>query len=335
MKILPATNVHYSGIAEVINALYPQNPTSSLEIEEGDKKRDPRFKYRRWVAIEKNQIVGVCSYNQSIWFDHPQKFVVWVGVHPENQRCGIGSLLFAALMDGLHPFDPLALRATATADRPHSIRFLEKRGFLEVIRDIRSELNVQSFDLSRFTELENHFQAHGIKIKTLPELENDPDRNQKLYDLDWEMSLSVPGDLAAGIGRRGLEQYVEYAIKGPYALPDGFFVAVKGNDYIGLSHVLLREKGVSLYQGLTGVKPQYRRLGIGLAMKVRAIAYAKATGYCTILAENDAKNTPMLSMNEKLGYIRKPDLITFENQLQSNGRFDSSGSGKTKGNTSS
>jgi len=316
MEILPATIAHYSGVAEVINSLYPENPTSNLEIEDGDKKRDPRFKHRRWIAVEKNQIVGVCSYSQSIWFDHPKKFFVWIGVRPENQRCGIGSLLFETIMHGLHPFDPIALRASVTEDRPQSIRFLEKRGFVEVIRDIRSELNVQSFDLSRFTESESRIQAYGIQIKTLPELENDRERNKKLYDLDWELSLSVPGDLAAGIGRRGLDQYVEYAIKGPYALPEAFFVAVKGNEYIGLSHVLLREKGVSLYQGLTGVKSLYRRLGIGLALKVRAIAYAKETGYRSIMAENDAKNTPMLSMNEKLGYIRKPDLITLENQLQ-------------------
>jgi mycothiol synthase len=314
MKILPATPAHYPGVAEVINSLYPENPTSGLEIEDTDRRRDPRFKFQRWIAVEKDQVVGVGYYNQSIWFDHPQKFIVWIGVRPENQGCGIGSSLFETIMHGLQPFDPIALRTTATEDRPHSIQFLEKRGFVEVIRDIRSELNVQSFDPSRFTGLEDRFQAFGIEIKTLPELEHDPDRDQKLYDLDWEISLSVPGDLAAGIGRRGLDRYVEYAINGPYVLPEGFFVAVKGDEYIGLSHVLVREKNVSLYQGLTGVKPQYRRLGIGLAMKVRAITYAKLNGYSAILAENDAKNTPMLAMNEKLGYIHKPDLITFEKQ---------------------
>lgn len=317
MNILPATAAHYQGVADVINLLYPENPTSGLEIEEGDERRDPRFKFQRWVAIEKTQIVGIGSYSQSIWFNHPQKFMIWIGVRPENQRCGIGSMLFETIMHGLRPFDPLALRATATEDFLHSKRFLEKRGFQEVIRDIRSELNVQSFNLSRFTEMENRFQGLGIEIKTLPELEDDPDRNQKLYDLDWEISLSVPGDLAAGIGRRGLDQYVEYAINGPYVLPEAFFVAVKGDETIGLSHVLSLEKGVSLYQGLTGVKPPYRRLGIGLAMKVRGIAYAKATGHKTIRAENDAKNIPMLAMNERLGYIRKPDLITYEKQLQS------------------
>ncbi len=314
MRILSATSAHYQGIAEVINSLYSENPTSDLEIAEGDKRRDPKFKFQRWVAFEEDQIVGIGAYNQSIWFDHPQKFMLWIGVRPEHQRSGIGSRLYETIMQGLQPFDPIALRATATEDLVQSKQFLEKRGFQEVIRDVRSELDVQAFDLALFMNLESRFRANGVEIKTLPELENDPDRNQKLYDLDWEMSLTVPGDLAAGMGRRGLDQYVEYAIKGPFALSEGFFVAVKGDEYIGLSHVLSMEKGVSLYQGLTGVKLQYRRLGIGLAMKIRAIAFAKATGYTTIMAENDAKNSPMLMMNERLGYIRKLDLITFEKQ---------------------
>jgi len=312
MEIIPATSAHYQGIAAISNSLDPERNTSALEIAAGDRQRDPKFKFQRWIAIEKDQIVGIGSYNQSIWFAHPRKFMLWIGVRPECQRHGIGSALYETIMHGLQPFDPLALRATATEDRPQSMRFLEKRGFQEVIRDIPSELDVQSFDLTRFAGLEDRFRGNGIEIKTLPELENDPERNRKLYDLDWEISLSVPGDLAAGMGRRGLAKYVEYAIKGPSALPEGFFVAVKGDEYIGLSHVLSLEKGVSLYQGLTGVKPQYRRQGIGLAMKVRGIAYAQATGHAIIRAENDAKNSPMLAMNERLGYIRKPDLITFE-----------------------
>lgn len=254
-------------------------------------------------------------YNQSIWFAHPQYFILSISVLPENRRSGIGSALYDTILHGLQPFDPLALRASTSQDQPDSIRFLEKHGFREVIRDIESELDVQAFDLSRFSALEDRFQSKGIQIKTLPQLENDPARNEKLYDLDWDISLSVPGDLAVGIGRRGLDKYVEYAISGPSVLPDGFFVAVKEHEYVGLSHVLSSKKGISLYQGLTGVKPPYRRLGLGLALKLRAIAYAQVNGYVRIYAENDAKNIPMLAMNERLGYVRKPDLITFEKRL--------------------
>lgn len=316
MKILPATSFHYQGLAELLNSLYPEQNTSALDIAEADRQRDPKFKSLRWVAIENDQIIGLGSYNQSNWFAHPQKFILSIAVRPEHQGCGIGSMIYETIMQGLRPLDPIALRATATDDRPQSRRFLEKRGFEEVIRDVRSELDVQAFDLTRFTGLEDRFRKNGIEIRTLSELADDPERDRKLYDLDWEISLSVPGDLAAGIGRRGLAKYVEYAITGPYALPDAFFVAVKGHEFVGLSHLLLSEKGVSLYQGLTGVKPQYRRHGIGLALKLRAIAYARSRGYARIRAENDAKNIPMLAMNERLGYVRKPDLITFEKQWQ-------------------
>ena len=41
-------------------------------------------------------------------------------------------------------------------------------------------------------------------------------------------------------------------------------------------------------------------------MEIRCIAYAQANGYTQILAENDAKNIPMLAMNERLGFVRKP-----------------------------
>ncbi len=317
MVIVPATSDHYPAIAAIFNALDPDANFTAQGIAGSDKRRDPKFKFQRWVVYEKDRIVGTGSFDQSFWFAHPQKFIIWLGVLPEFQRGGIGSALYETILQGLQPYDPLALRSTAKEDNPQSLRFLEKRGFREVIRDIPSTLDVQAFELARFSGLEDGFRDQDIRIKTLPELADDPERNRKLYDLDWDLSLSVPGDLAAGIGRRGLEKYVEYAITGPSAIPEAFFVAVKGDEYIGLSHVLAMEKGVSLYQGLTGVKPPYRRLGIGLALKIRAISYAQANGYRLILAENDAKNLPMLAMNARLGYVCQPASITFEKNIVS------------------
>jgi len=317
MEIIPGTSSHYERLVTFANTLEPERNLSVANLEAADKHRDSKSKFQRWIAVNQDEVVGLGNYSQSIWFAHPQKFIVWIEVLPGYREQGIGSALYDSVMNGLHPFDPIALRTTVKEDQPHGIRFLEKRGFREVIRDIPSELDVQSFDLTRFEGLEDRFQDSGIVIKNAIELENDPDRDQKLYELDWELSMSVPGDLAAGMGRRGLDKYVEYALTGSSAILEGFSVTVKGDEYIGLSHILVSKKGIALYQGLTGVKPEYRHLGIGLAMKVRGIKYAKAHGYATLLSENDAKNIPMLKMNERLGFVRKPDSITFEKQCQS------------------
>lgn len=48
--------------------------------------------------------------------------------------------------------------------------------------------------------------------------------------------------------------------------------------------------------------------GARLAIKIRTHAYV------CIYPGNDARNIPMLAMNERLGYVRKPDLITFEKE---------------------
>lgn len=316
MKIIQALQAHNERIADIVNAIDPGRGFTAQDIEEGDKSRDPKFKFQRWVCLEGEIVVGVGSYSQSVWFAHPRKFMIGVSVHPEYQRQGIGNQLYETILMGLQPFDPLALRANASEERPGGVAFLEKRGFREVIRDIPSQLDVHSFDPSRFSNSEENYLSRGIQIKTFKELEDDPERDQKLYDLDWELSMSVPGDLAAGMARRGLEKYIEYAITGPSVIPEAFFIAVKGDEYIGLSHALKRDEGVSLYQALTGVKPQFRRLGLGLAMKLKVIAYAKKAGYAHIIAENDAKNLPMLAMNEKLGYQRKPAQITMEKNMQ-------------------
>ena len=55
---------------------------------------------QRWVAFEQGRIVGAGSYSQSVWFAHPQKFMFWIGVRPELQGYGIGSMLYETIMHG-------------------------------------------------------------------------------------------------------------------------------------------------------------------------------------------------------------------------------------------
>ncbi len=304
----------YQGVVNIQNTVYPDMPGAVENYMDKDERRDPKCKHQRWVAVHEKRIVGATNYDQSLWEYHPQKFFMGGGVLPDYQGQGIGSALYDALLAGLQPFDPIEIRVNARDDFPQSIRFLEKRGFAEHMRSGESHLDVTAFDPSPYAGLEDKLRAQGIEIKTLRELESDPARNRKLYEMEWELEQDVPG--SEDITQVEFEKWLDDLIHHPLLLPDGYIVAVHGDRYIGMSNLWDDRASESLYTGLTAVRREYRRKGIASAMKVRAIAFARENGNLLIKTSNEVNNRSMLSINERLGFVRQPDWITFKKNIK-------------------
>ena len=103
----------------------------------------------------------------------------------------------------------------------------------------------------------------------------------------------------------------------PYVLPDAYFIARDGEEYVGVSDLNLLEAvpgGVS--QGFTGVRREYRRRGIATALKVRAVEYAARHGFKVIRAFNRPAHAPLLALNEKLGFRHLFSHVTLERCLK-------------------
>ncbi len=98
-------------------------------------------------------------------------------------------------------------------------------------------------------------------------------------------------------------------------MPEANFVAVKGDEYIGLCNLMTYDADKSVFHDLTGVKHEYKRMGIALALKVRAIMFAKENGYTSVKTGNEVNNNPALKMNERLGFVKQPEWILFEKHL--------------------
>lgn len=62
---------------------------------------------------------------------------------------------------------------------------------------------------------------------------------------------------------------------------------------------------------LTAVKRAYRRQGIALALKLRAIVYAQEHGKPYIKTWNDSPNEGMIALNERLGFVRQIGWLTY------------------------
>lgn len=128
------------------------------------------------------------------------------------------------------------------------------------------------------------------------------------------MSQDIPG--AEDATQVPFEKWVADVLHNPQTLPDGFFVAMHGDAYVGMSNLWADRATDRLHQGLTGVRQDYRRRGIATAMKVRGILFAQANGNSIIKTDNEVTNRPMLSINHRLGFVPQPAWIAFEKEME-------------------
>ena len=64
-----------------------------------------------------------------------------------------------------------------------------------------------------------------------------------------------------------------------------------------------------------GVQRAYRRQGIGLAMQLRGIAYAREHDYPELKTCTAVHNFPMQALFDKLGYARDPEWLQCQKDI--------------------
>ncbi len=303
----------YATAVTIANRVWPDYPDTVAEWRHRDERRAAKLKWRRYLAFLDGEPVGLATYRQLLWMYHPHKFWIGVNVLPEHRRQGIGTALYQHLLQELAPHDPVALMTGTREDYQESVRFLLHRGFQEAQRQWESVLEVSAFDPAPFAGLAEKVAAQGIQIRTVRELESDPERDRKLYELEAALEADVPSSEPTTMPE--FEEW-QKVWDNPNLLPDGWFVAVHQGQYVGMSVLWGSQASRDLYTGLTGVRREHRRKGIATAMKLRAIAYAQSVGAPRIRTWNEVNNQGMLSINVRLGFVRQPASIDFVKKLR-------------------
>lgn len=309
------TDTDYEARAAMGIAVYPDYKDTVEELKFGDAQKDPKLKIARFFAEVDGQLVGQSSYSQSMDMYHPQKFELGVAVLPEWQGKGIGKALYAHLLDTLTPHEPILVRAHAREDHLRGVRFATERGFTEAMRDWESRFDPQAFDRGPFVGALEKVVQSGIVLKSLAELrDSDPDWQQKLYELDWTITLDMP--TPDTLTEPGFEHFAKNVFANPNFLPEAWFIALEGDQYVGESALWnsVGEPGVC-YVGATGVRREYRRRGIATALKLTVADWAKAAQVRQIRTWNAQENRAMLSINEAMGFEKIPAWISYEKKL--------------------
>ncbi|MGL4611412.1 MAG: GNAT family N-acetyltransferase [Trueperaceae bacterium] len=288
-------------VVEIWNLLNSDWPRSAEEVLDEYRKHDPTYLFQRFVAEVNGQVVGVSEYDQSASSYHPQKFLLELFVHPDVHGQGIGRALYHKVLESIQPHQPLSIRVQVRETSERALRFFSERDFVETKRAWVSVLDMATCDLRPYMGLESTLtDITFTDVATLQQ--KDPEALQKFHGMFSEVRLDVPrSEPATPIS---YEFFVDNVIHSPDFDARLFLFALVGEKYIGFTGMYPFGNTQTLDQWLTGIRRDYRKRNIALALKVRSVQVAKANGYTSIRTDNDSSNTPMLAINDKLGFKR-------------------------------
>jgi len=263
----------------------------------------------RWLALIDDQIVGSAYVGQSAWRP-PEMIILYVAVHPDHQKRGYGRALLE--------------RAEATASQrggertftwteeteQRSMRFLDRAAYEMVERRWESMLDLSRCDLERLQNEVDRVVSSGIGIMSVASYAAERrDWKRELHQLFTDVERDVPVPFPTQ--EVGFDDF-EALNLGRRFVGEGFFVAVDGDELVGLTepqHV--DDVPGAIEQNLTGVRADYRGRGIATALKSQAAIWAAQAGYTSIRTQNAQSNVAMLAVNDRLGFERNRATIEY------------------------
>jgi mycothiol synthase len=302
-------------LVDIRNRTQPDDPRTVEHQQYFEKTYpadNPRLRYAVVNADEKFIGVGACE--NPIGFHAPGVYFVWITVDPDWRRRGIAQALLAELEPYARQHGAEKLWCMCKENQDYSIRFLEHAGFHNYGLRFESMLDLTTFDERPFASVIDRAQQTGFEFTTLAaERLINPDADRLLYELDYETSGEVPWPGGARM-EWTYAQFRQRILDAPDSDPSAILIAKQGEQWAGLTIVEF-EKNQRAQTAMTGVRSAYRRQGLALALKLLSFRLMKERGCTQTITQNDTANPPILRLNEKLGYQKRPGYLAWSKPL--------------------
>ncbi|CAK4845563.1 unnamed protein product [Aphanomyces euteiches] len=184
----------------------------------------------------------------------------------------------------------------------NSQQFAANRGFIVERHQFESVINLAKTELVKEHTEDPAIVIAGISLVSLKDIPGE-ETEKALYELYRQTQLDIPGFegefMWYGEWRKRTMDRADFD-------PALLLLAMDGQRPVGVVELLAFGDRQSLYNNFTGVDSDYRGRGIASALKQLSINLARQRKFAYIRTNNDSLNKPMLTINQKLGFMPVP-----------------------------
>ena len=303
--------------ADVMTAAYPALPHDPVMLRYRWEHPRAGYEHGRYIAESDAKPMAYLGWIHGPWArlpDHHCEVEVWL------DRGALDRDLMRSMWEWIGD-DALAqgsrlLLAYCAEDELETLDVLAELGYEKA----RAE-KVWSLDLvehgprlvEEAAQARTRMQGDGVQLTTLAEWP-DPEKLQKLYELNRVTVQDVPHTLT--IVSETFDDF-ERRVRAPDRRADRMWIARDGDRAVAMSYLKFPPVRGTVWTGFTCTHPGYRGRGIARAVKLQSLAQAAELGIPTVCTDNDSENAPMLHINERLGYTRRPGFVEHHRRVES------------------
>ena len=297
-------------VADMETAIRPDDPRDPVTLKDYWRHPEETAKIERFIAEIGGAPVGYGFQRHDLWKTPKRYGNVSGDLMPSHRTAARIDALFGAMEERSRADGTKTFTTWCWEDDTIRLDVVKARGYAEERRQRFWELDLiaNRAKLEKTAE-ESRARMREQKIDVLTiDRDTDPEKWKKL----WQMSEEAIYDIPTTVPYTGtsFEDFQKW-MGSPGLHEDRIWIARDGDAILGVSILSYPPKRGVVSTDWTGVARAGRGRGIARAVKYETVMQAIALGVDRIRTDNDFKNTPILHINETMGYKRRPDGIQF------------------------
>jgi len=276
---------------------------------------DKGHRSARLMALRDGRPVGSARWDHPLWEKMPERFIrITAELRPALRTAARLGALYETLEQQSRTEDARTATTWAWEYDALRIEMLVGRGYRETRRERFWELDLaegRERIAKMAEESRERMRKEGITVLTF-DRETDPNRWKKLKRMSDEAELDVPTTVPHVLV--DMDEWMKW-FDSPAIRQDRMWIAREGDDIVGISQLAYPPVRGVVVTDWTGTARNVRGRGVARALKCETLMQAIALGVDRVRTDNDSTNTPILHINETMGYRRRPDMVQYRKEL--------------------